>query len=99
MCCTWCKLSLFSQADIKAAQEAIRQGVEVCQRFRRRSSAVYRMLVRPDYNSYTAEELHAELCYAECLLENAVLTFVEDQSLVTFIKGGLKIRSCYQSYK
>ncbi|XP_022660918.1 tetratricopeptide repeat protein 39B-like isoform X3 [Varroa destructor] len=86
-------------ADIKAAQEAIRQGVEVCQRFRRRSSAVYRMLVRPDYNSYTAEELHAELCYAECLLENAVLTFVEDQSLVTFIKGGLKIRSCYQSYK
>lgn len=85
--------------DIKAAQEAIRQGVEVCQKFRRRTSAVYRMLLRPDYNTYSTEELHAELCYAECLLENAILTFVEDQSLVTFIKGGLKIRSCYQSYK
>lgn len=91
--------SLCLQVDIKAAQEAIRQGVEVCQRYRRRTSAVYRMLIRPDYNTYTIEELHAELCYAECLLENAILTFVEDQSLVTFIKGGLKIRSCYQSYK
>ncbi|CAN8004557.1 unnamed protein product [Ixodes hexagonus] len=86
-------------SDIKAAQEAIRQGVDVCNRLRRRTSAVARMLLRPDYNAYTMEEIHAELCYAECLLENAILTFVEDQSLVTFIKGGLKIRSCYQSYK
>lgn len=86
-------------SDIKAAQEAIRQGVDVCNRLRRRTSAVARMLLRPDYNTYTMEEIHAELCYAECLLENAILTFVEDQSLVTFIKGGLKIRSCYQSYK
>lgn len=86
-------------SDIKAAQEAIRQGVDVCNRLRRRTSAVARMLLRPDYNAYSMEEIHAELCYAECLLENAILTFVEDQSLVTFIKGGLKIRSCYQSYK
>ncbi|XP_064477319.1 tetratricopeptide repeat protein 39B-like isoform X2 [Ornithodoros turicata] len=86
-------------SDIKAAQEAIRQGVEVCNRFRRRTSTVARMLLRPDYTTYTIEEVHAELCYAECLLENAILTFIEDQSLVTFIKGGLKIRSCYQSYK
>lgn len=42
-------------SDIKAAQEAIRQGVDVCNRMRRRTSAVARMLLRPDYNTYTME--------------------------------------------
>lgn len=45
------------------------------------------------------EEIHAELCYAECLLLRAVLTFMEDETLISFLKGGMKIRQCYQSYK
>ena len=43
--------------------------------------------------------MHAELCYAESLLFQAVLTFTEDENLLGFIRGGLQIRSCYQSYK
>ncbi|GIX85644.1 tetratricopeptide repeat protein 39A [Caerostris extrusa] len=58
-----------------------------------------RVIKRPDYNLYTEEEVHAELCYAECLLLTAVLTFVEDQSLVNFVRGSLRIRTCYHSYK
>ena len=48
---------------------------------------------------FTAEQIHAELCYAESLLFQAVLTFTEDENLFGFVRGGLQIRSCYQSYK
>lgn len=46
-----------------------------------------------------SDELHAELCFAESLLLKALLTFIEDETLVSFIKAGIKIRSCYNSYK
>jgi len=45
------------------------------------------------------EEVHAELCYAECLLIRALLTFIQDENLISFVKGGLKIRECYKVYK
>lgn len=45
------------------------------------------------------DELHAELCFAEALLLKALLTFIEDETLVSFIKAGIKIRTCYNSYK
>eukprot|EP00057_Strongylocentrotus_purpuratus_P007116 XP_011661590.1 PREDICTED: tetratricopeptide repeat protein 39B [Strongylocentrotus purpuratus] len=45
------------------------------------------------------EEVHAELCYAESLLERAILSFIQDDNLINFIKGGLKIRNGYHSYK
>lgn len=45
------------------------------------------------------DQIHAELCYAESMLLKAVLTFTEDETLMSFVKGGMKIRSCYQSYK
>lgn len=47
---------------------------------------------------FFAEELHAELCYAEVLLQKASLTFL-DESIIGFIKGGMKIRHSYQVYK
>lgn len=48
--------------------------------------------------SLFTEEMHAELCYAEVLLQKASLTFL-DESLISFIKGGMKIRHSYQIYK
>ena len=47
----------------------------------------------------STEEVHAEICYAECLIMRALLTFVQDENLISFVKGGLKVRACYQSYK
>jgi len=46
-----------------------------------------------------AEELHAEICYTECLLERAILNFIKDENLIGFIKGSLKIKECYSLYK
>jgi len=44
-------------------------------------------------------QIHAELCYAECLLLRALLSFMKDENLVGFIKGSLKIKECYSLYK
>lgn len=46
-----------------------------------------------------AVEVHAELVFAESLLLRAMLSFVQDENLMSFIKGALKIKTCYQSYK
>ncbi|XP_076346337.1 tetratricopeptide repeat protein 39A-like isoform X2 [Tachypleus tridentatus] len=89
----------FEAGDINVAMETIKEALAVCQRYRKKFSAFYRILGWSGDSSYTDLEAHAELTYAECLLLNALLTFISDQSLFTFIRGGLKIRSCYQSYK
>lgn len=47
---------------------------------------------------FLTEEMHAELCYAEVLLQKAALTFL-DESIIGFIKGGMRIRNSYQIYK
>uniref|UniRef100_A0A673JXI7 Tetratricopeptide repeat protein 39A-like n=1 Tax=Sinocyclocheilus rhinocerous TaxID=307959 RepID=A0A673JXI7_9TELE len=44
-------------------------------------------------------QLHAEVCYAECLLHRAALTFLQDENMVSFIKGGIKVRNSYLIYK
>ncbi len=79
------------------------QACDTINRFRKKSSGIVdslgRMLKKTDYDSYTDSELHAELCYAEMLLLKAVLTLCEDETLVSFVKCGLKVRSCYQSFR
>uniref|UniRef100_A0A8C2TDS6 Tetratricopeptide repeat domain 39A n=1 Tax=Coturnix japonica TaxID=93934 RepID=A0A8C2TDS6_COTJA len=45
------------------------------------------------------KEIHAEICYAECLLQRAALTFLQDENMVSFIKGGIKVRNSYQTYR
>lgn len=56
-------------------------------------------LFAPNYESYTEEECHAELCYAKSLLLWGLVTVLEDQSIYGFINGALKIRASHQSYK
>ncbi|GMT16889.1 hypothetical protein PFISCL1PPCAC_8186, partial [Pristionchus fissidentatus] len=47
----------------------------------------------------TDEEIHAELCYAETLMFRSLLTFFQDESLTSFVRGALKIRTCHSIYK
>lgn len=59
----------FNPEDIFAAGNTMKEAQAVCQRYRKKSS----------FNSknFTEEELHAEVCYAECLLQRAALTFLQ----------------------
>ncbi|XP_033978029.1 tetratricopeptide repeat protein 39B [Trematomus bernacchii] len=90
----------FEHRDIQAAMSTIKDALQTCQRFRKRNSVVGSLtsLISKQSN-LQEEEMHAEICYAECLLQKATLTFVQDENMISFIKGGLKIRTSYQIYK
>uniref|UniRef100_A0A8C9RXF3 Tetratricopeptide repeat domain 39A n=1 Tax=Scleropages formosus TaxID=113540 RepID=A0A8C9RXF3_SCLFO len=59
----------FNPEDILTAGSTMKDAQAVCQRWDLIFSFVHR--------SFTEEELHAELCYAECLLQRAALTFLQ----------------------
>ncbi|TNM85862.1 hypothetical protein fugu_008133 [Takifugu bimaculatus] len=97
-----CKAAMtFEPKDMDAAMTSLRESLQTCQRFRKKSGFMETIASfwygQPAENS-TEEEMHAELCYAEVLLQKAALTFL-DESLISFIKGGMKIRHSYQIYK
>lgn len=92
----------FEHEHIVRASEAISQCLAVCNRHRKKntiSESIGKTFKRHNYEQYTEIEAHAELCSAEALLLKALLTFIEDETLTSLIKGGIKIRSCFNSYK
>ncbi|KAM9426107.1 tetratricopeptide repeat protein 39B [Pholidichthys leucotaenia] len=90
----------FDHRDIQTAMATIKEALQTCQRFRKKNSVVGSLssLITRQSN-LQEEEMHAEICYAECLLQKATLTFVQDENMISFIKGGIKIRTSYQIYK
>uniref|UniRef100_A0A672FPN6 Tetratricopeptide repeat protein 39B n=1 Tax=Salarias fasciatus TaxID=181472 RepID=A0A672FPN6_SALFA len=96
----------FEQRDIQTAMRTIKEALHTCQRsgVRGQGSGWGSVCLSGFCSQLTAgslfpEEMHAELCYAECLLQKATLTFVQDENMISFIKGGIKIRTSYQIYK
>ncbi|KXJ18335.1 tetratricopeptide repeat protein 39B [Exaiptasia diaphana] len=92
----------FEPQAIEEACESIKLALDVCDRQRRKQSwteSLSSWIWSPSYDKITEEERHAELCYAECLLQRALLTFIQDENLISFIRGALKIKACYHSYK
>ncbi|XP_012063013.1 PREDICTED: tetratricopeptide repeat protein 39B-like [Atta cephalotes] len=92
----------FEQKHIVKASEKLKQCMSVCSKHRKHISItqnIGKIVKKINYDAYTNEEVHAELCYAESLLLKSMLTFVEDETLVSFVKAGLKIRTCFLSYK
>ncbi|XP_018578761.1 tetratricopeptide repeat protein 39B [Anoplophora glabripennis] len=92
----------FEQQSIIEASKSLKQSLIVCNKYKKKNTigeSLGKIVKRTNFEQYTEEEAHAELCYAECLLLKAMLTFMEDETLSSFIKAGIKIRSCYNSYK
>ncbi|KAF7223575.1 tetratricopeptide repeat protein 39B [Nothobranchius furzeri] len=91
----------FDPKDMDNAMMSLREALHVCQRFRRKTS-IMESLANLWYgqaaDNLTEEEMHAELCYAEVLMQKAALTFL-DESIISFIKAGMGMRSSYQIYK
>ncbi|XP_018411986.1 PREDICTED: tetratricopeptide repeat protein 39B isoform X2 [Nanorana parkeri] len=92
----------FEPQDIQMGIGTMKEALQTCQRFRKRNSVVEslsNLVSKQSGEQLSEEEMHAEICYAECLLQKAALTFVQDENMINFIKGGLKIRTSYQIYK
>ncbi|XP_030207510.1 tetratricopeptide repeat protein 39B [Gadus morhua] len=91
----------FDPKDVEAAMTSLRESLETCQSFRKKSGlleTITNLWYRQSSDNLTEEEMHAELCYAEVLLQKASLTFM-DESIMGFIKGGMRIRNSYQIFK
>ncbi|KAK9497802.1 hypothetical protein O3M35_003724 [Rhynocoris fuscipes] len=93
----------FDQEAVTKASQSLKCCISLCNYYRRKQSfseSLGKMMVkRTNYDHLSPEQVHAELCYAEALLLKALLAFIEDETLVSFIKAGLKIRTCFNSYK
>ncbi|XP_059110682.1 tetratricopeptide repeat protein 39A isoform X3 [Peromyscus eremicus] len=92
----------FDPQDILLAGNMMKEAQLLCQRYRKKlsmSDSLSNLVHRPTMDQFTEEEIHAEVCYAECLLQRAALTFLQDENMVSFIKGGIKVRNSYQTYK
>uniref|UniRef100_A0A8D3C1J9 Zgc:158403 n=1 Tax=Scophthalmus maximus TaxID=52904 RepID=A0A8D3C1J9_SCOMX len=76
----------FQHDDISNAGNTMKSAQEVCQRSGGQVNADWL-------------QLHAEVCYAECQLQRSALTFLQDENMVSFIKGGIKVRNSYLIYK
>ncbi|OCT59352.1 hypothetical protein XELAEV_18000773mg [Xenopus laevis] len=85
----------FEHDDIISAGQTMKKAQEICQRFRKKSSLINKF----GADAFTEVELHAEVCYAECLLQRAALTFLQDENMISFIKGGMKVRNSYLIYR
>ncbi|XP_049576656.1 tetratricopeptide repeat protein 39B-like [Syngnathus scovelli] len=91
----------FDPKDMNAAMESLSDALLTCQRFRKKTGIMETLVnlwQRQSPESLTEEEMHAELCYAEVLLQKAALTFL-DESIIGFIKGGMRMRTSYQIFK
>ncbi|CRL02968.1 CLUMA_CG016255, isoform A [Clunio marinus] len=91
----------FEQQHIESAVVAIKQSIEICNKYRRKttmSEYIGKPFRKAKFESFTEIEAHAELCSAEALLLKALLTFIEDESFSSMIKGGIKIKACFNSY-
>uniref|UniRef100_A0A8C7HXM7 Tetratricopeptide repeat protein 39B n=1 Tax=Oncorhynchus kisutch TaxID=8019 RepID=A0A8C7HXM7_ONCKI len=91
----------FEPKDVEKAMTALKESLQTCQMFRKKTTmveAITEMFYKQPADDLTEEEMHAELCYAEALLQKAVLTFL-DESMISFIKGGMKIRNSFLIYK
>ncbi|XP_028928469.1 gem-associated protein 6 isoform X2 [Ornithorhynchus anatinus] len=95
-------LMTFETQDIQQGIEIMKEAMKTCQSFRRKSSLVQTLshiIFKPNMESIGEVELHAEICYAECLLLKAGLALIEDETMLSFIKGGVSFGTSYHIYR
>jgi tetratricopeptide (TPR) repeat protein len=90
------------QEAVEKAMKALNETVALCNT-QRKAQGVFEMVSSWMFGSkmdtYSPMELQAEVLYAESNLLLSLITFLQDESLMSFIKGGLKIRQSYTLYK
>lgn len=92
----------FDQLQITRTQAALKMAISLCNQHRRSYTFVETIgtiIKKPNYATYSDLEAHAELCYAEALLLQAAMTIMEGEDLTGLIKGTIKVKNCYNSYK
>ncbi|XP_030021632.1 tetratricopeptide repeat protein 39B [Manduca sexta] len=92
----------FDHNQISRTLTSLKMCISLCNKYRRNYTLVESIgtiIKKPNYSTYTDLEAHAELCYAEALLLQAAMTILEGEDLTGLIKGTIKVKNCYNSYK
>ncbi|XP_012862303.1 tetratricopeptide repeat protein 39B-like [Echinops telfairi] len=91
----------FEPQDIHIGMTTARNALKTCNRFRGKSRLTFSSHVgfKQGIRSVREEELHAEVCYAECLILKSAVTFIQDDSMLGFLKNGINVGLSYQIYK
>ncbi|CAK6435022.1 unnamed protein product [Pipistrellus nathusii] len=91
----------FDPQDIDIGMTAAKEALKTCNSFRRkgRMTSFSRLVSKQGIKAIKEEELHAEVCYAECLILKSAVTFIQDDSMLGFLKSGINIGLSYQIYK
>ncbi|VDP40501.1 unnamed protein product [Schistosoma curassoni] len=98
-------MATIEQENLETAKEQLKTTLKACQANRRKAaiSETFTKQIEKSrniiYSLYTDEQAHAELCYAEGLLQLAFLSMLQDEKLTSLIKCSLKIRQCYKCYR
>ncbi|XP_028370155.1 tetratricopeptide repeat protein 39B-like [Phyllostomus discolor] len=91
----------FDPQDIEAGMAATKDALRTCNSFRRKTRMVSlsHLVSKHGIKSVKEEELHAEVCYAECLILKSTVTFIQDESILGFLKSGISLGLSHQIYK
>ena len=84
------------KTKFKLAMDTAWMAIKMSDEHRKKDGGI---LFRADANDFSDDECHAELAHSELLAIYGGLCAVEDQSLMGFVKGALRVRSCYSGLK
>ncbi|XP_015443088.1 tetratricopeptide repeat protein 39B-like [Pteropus alecto] len=91
----------FDPQDIQIGMTAAKEALKTCNSFRRKAriTSFSRVVGKQGIKAVKEEELHAEICYAECLILKSTITFIQEENILGFLKSGINIGLSYQIYK
>ncbi|GAB5569890.1 tetratricopeptide repeat protein 39B-like [Prionailurus iriomotensis] len=100
----WSKTSIYHALiykDIQTGMATAKEALKTCNNFRRKSRMMNfsHLVSKQGIKTIKEEELHAEVCYAECLILKSTVTFIQDDSMLGFLKCAINIGLSYQIYK
>ena len=84
---------------MEKAKGEISRHIDLLQTLRPKRGALARFFGREDCNKYTDEELIAELNYGEALIDYALFTFLNGQSIMTLIRAAFKLNTSHNVLK
>ena len=96
-------LMTFEPSDIRNSLALMQTAVDMAMFYRKRDYSILGNIagfVRGhSLDNMTRLQRHAELIYAESYLLRAILTIINDESLLSFVREGMSVRSSYLTYK
>lgn len=91
----------FEIEDIKDTSKIINESLEIINNYRKTTGKMssIKSYLYNDYSNYTELNAHAELCFTELNLISGMMHFIENDGLLGFVQGALKIHKCLKLFK